>query len=143
MGPSEIARDIFIVGGPDITDGRDGCVYLMNFGELILIDTGAGWSVDKIINNVNRLGLDCKNLSKILLTHCHIDHIGGAPEIKRRFGSKIYIHKLDAPPVENGDPILTAANWYQTTFLPTPVDSKFNLSEEILTIGQQKVICIH
>jgi glyoxylase-like metal-dependent hydrolase (beta-lactamase superfamily II) len=143
MGPSEIVRDIFIVGGPDITDGRDGCVYLMNFGELILIDTGAGWSVDKIINNVQTLGLNCKDLSRILLTHCHIDHIGGAPEIKRRFGSKIYIHKLDAPPLENGDPILTAANWYQTTFPPTPVDSKFNLSEEILTIGQQKIVCLH
>jgi glyoxylase-like metal-dependent hydrolase (beta-lactamase superfamily II) len=143
MGPSEIVRDIFIVGGPDITDGRDGCVYLMNFGELILIDTGAGWSVDKIINNVQTLGLNCKDLSGILLTHCHIDHIGGAPEIKRRFGSKIYIHKLDAPPLENGDPILTAANWYQTTFPPTPVDVKFNLPEEILTIGQQKIVCLH
>ena len=143
MGPSEIVRDIFIVGGPDITDGRDGCVYLMNFGELILIDTGAGWSVDKIINNVQTLGLNCKDLSRILLTHCHIDHIGGAPEIKRRFGSKIYIHKLDAPPLENGDPILTAANWYQTTFPPTSVDSKFNLPEEILTIGQQKIVCLH
>lgn len=143
MRPSEIVKDIFIVGGPDITDGRDGCVYLLNFGELILIDTGAGWSVDKIINNVQRLGLDCKDLSRILLTHCHIDHIGGTPEIKRRFGSKIYIHKLDAPPLENGDPILTAANWYQTTFPPTPVDVKFNLQEKTLKIGDQKVICIH
>jgi glyoxylase-like metal-dependent hydrolase (beta-lactamase superfamily II) len=124
--PSEIVKDIFIVGGPDVTDGRDGCVYLLNLGEIILIDTGAGWSVDKIF-----------------LTHCHIDHIGGAPEIKRRFGSKIYIHKLDAPPVENGDPILTAANWYETTFPPTPVDVKFNLNEETLTIGDQKVICLH
>ena len=75
MGPSEIVKDIFIVGGPDITDDRDGCVYLMSLGELILIDTGAGWSVDKIIDNVRILGFDCKNLSKILLTHCHIDHI--------------------------------------------------------------------
>ena len=143
MRPSEIVKDIFIVGGPDITDGRDGCVYLLDFGELILIDTGAGWSVDKIINSIQRLGLNSKNLSRILLTHCHIDHIGGAPEIKRRFGSKIYIHKLDAPPLENGDPILTAANWYQTTFPPTPVDVKFNLPEEILTIGQQKIVCLH
>jgi glyoxylase-like metal-dependent hydrolase (beta-lactamase superfamily II) len=140
---SEIVKDIFIVGGPDITDGRDGCIYLLNLGDLILIDTGAGWSVDKIINNVESLGFSGKNLSKIFLTHCHIDHIGGAPEIKRRFGSKIYIHKLDAPPVENGDPILTAANWYQTTFPPTPVDVKFNLKEETLTIRDQKVICLH
>jgi glyoxylase-like metal-dependent hydrolase (beta-lactamase superfamily II) len=143
MRPSEIVKDIFIVGGPDITDDRDGCVYLMSLGELILIDTGAGWSVDQIIHNVQSLGLDGKNLNKILLTHCHIDHIGGAPEIRKRFGSKIYAHNLDAPPMENGDPVLTAANWYQTTFPPTPVDVKFNLPEEILTIGQQKIVCLH
>ena len=139
----EIIENIFIVGGADITDGRDGCVYLMNFGELILIDTGAGWSVDKIINNIKKLGFDSNNLTKILLTHCHIDHIGGAPEIKKRFGSRLYIHKLDAPPLENGDPILTAAKWYQTSFPPTPVDVKFNLPEGILMIGEQRIVCLH
>ena len=53
MRPSEIVKDIFIVGGPEITDGRDGCVYLMSLGELILVDPGAGWSIEKIINNIN------------------------------------------------------------------------------------------
>jgi glyoxylase-like metal-dependent hydrolase (beta-lactamase superfamily II) len=143
MRPSEIVKDIFMVGGPEITEGRDGCIYLMSLGELILIDAGAGWSVDKIIKNVEGLGFDFKNLTKILLTHCHIDHIGGAPEIRRRFGAKIYIHQLDAPPLENGDLILTAANWYQTSFPPTSVDVKFNLREETLTVGDQKVICLH
>ena len=143
MKPYEIMKDIFIVGGPEITDGRDGCIYLLNLGELVLIDTGAGWSVDKIINNINKLGLSSKDLNKVILTHCHIDHIGGVPEIKKRFGSKVYIHKLDAPPLETGDPILTAAKWYQTTFPPTPVDVKFNLPEEVLTIGEQKMVCLH
>ena len=143
MKPFEITKDIYIVGGPDITDGRDGCVYLMNLEELILIDTGAGWSVENIIGNIKKLGFDPKNLAKIILTHCHIDHIGGAPEIKKRFGSKIYIHKLDAPPVETGDPILTAAKWYQTSFPPTLVDVKFNFPEEILKIGEQKIVCVH
>ena len=143
MKPYEIIKDIYIVGGPDITDGRDGCIYLINLGELILIDTGAGWSVEKIINNIKMLGFNSKNLSKILLTHCHIDHIGGMPEIKKRFGPKVYIHKLDAPPLETGDQILTAASWYQTTFPPTPVDVKFNLPEEVLTIGEQKIVCLH
>ena len=143
MKPYEIIKDIYIVGGPDITDGRDGCIYLINLGKLILIDTGAGWSVDKIINNIQKLGLSSKDLDKVILTHCHIDHIGGLPEIKKRFGSKVYIHKLDAPPLENGDPILTAAKWYQTTFPPTPIDVKFNLPEEVLTIGEQKIVCLH
>jgi glyoxylase-like metal-dependent hydrolase (beta-lactamase superfamily II) len=143
MKSYEIIKDIYIVGGPDITDGRDGCIYLMNLGELILIDTGAGWSVENIIKNIEKFGFDCRNLKKIILTHCHIDHIGGVPEIKKRFGCKVCIHKLDAPPLEAGDPVLTAASWYQTTFPPTPVDIKFNLPEEALTIGEQKVICLH
>jgi len=143
MKAFEITKDIFIVGGPDITDGRDGCIYLINLGELILIDTGAGWSVDKIINNIQKLEFDCINLTKIILTHCHIDHIGGVPEIKKRFGSKIYIHKLDATPLESGDSMLTAASWYQTTFPPTPVDVKLNLPEEILTIEGEKIVCLH
>jgi glyoxylase-like metal-dependent hydrolase (beta-lactamase superfamily II) len=143
MKPFEIIKDIFIVGGPDITDSRDGCIYLINLEELILIDTGSGWSVDKIINNIQELGFNCRNLSRVLLTHCHIDHVGGVPEIKKRFGSKIYIHRLDATPLENGDQILTAANWYQTKFPPTPVDVKFNNPEEVLKIGDQKIVCLH
>ncbi len=104
-----------------------GVAYLLNLSELILIDTGAGWSVEKVVNNAQKLGLDMKNLTKILFTHCHIDHIGGAPELKRRFGAKIYIHQLDSSALENGDQVLTAATWYQTTFPPTPVDIKFSL----------------
>jgi glyoxylase-like metal-dependent hydrolase (beta-lactamase superfamily II) len=143
MKPFEITDDIFIVGGPEITDGRDGCVYLLNLGELLLIDSGAGWSVDKIIKNVEKFGFEAKNIKKILLTHCHIDHIGGAPQIRERFGSRILIHKLDAPPLESGDPILTAARWYQTTFPPTPVDVKLNLPEEMLRIGGNEIVCLH
>jgi hypothetical protein len=37
MEPYEIIKDIYIVGGPEITDPRDGCVYLLNLGELVLI----------------------------------------------------------------------------------------------------------
>ena len=143
MKSFEITDDIFIVGGPEITDGRDGCVYLLNLGELLLIDSGAGWSVDKIIKNVEKFGFEAKNIKKILLTHCHIDHIGGAPQIRERFGSRILIHELDAPPLESGDPILTAARWYQTTFPPTPVDVKLNLPEEILRIGGNEIVCLH
>ena len=115
----------------------------LNVGELILIDSGAGWSSDKIIGNIETLGFDPQKLKTILLTHCHIDHIGGAPEIRKRCGSKIYIHNLDAPPLEKGDPVLTAATWYQTQFVPTPVDVKLDLPEETLRIGEEKIVCLH
>ena len=143
MKPYEIIKDIFMVGGPEITDGRDCCIYLVNLGELVLIDSGAGWSSEQIIDNIRVLGFDPLGLRTILLTHCHIDHIGGAPEIRKRFGSKICIHHLDAPPLEKGDRVLTAANWYRTAFDPTPIDVKLNLPEETLRLGEGKIVCLH
>lgn len=143
MEPQEIIRGIYIVGGPELTDPRDGCIYLLHLDELILIDAGAGWSVEKIIANIERLGFDPQNLRKILLTHCHIDHIGGAPELRRRLGAQLYIHRLDASPLEMGDPVLTAATWYQTTFPPTAVDVQLNFDEENLVIGHEKITCLH
>jgi hypothetical protein len=62
MKPYEITEDIFIVGGPDISDRSDACVYLINLGDLVLIDSGAGWSVDTIINNINNLNLNTEKL---------------------------------------------------------------------------------
>ena len=55
MKPIEIVKDIFIVGGSEITDSRDACVYLLRMGELVLIDSGAGWSFEQIINNIKYL----------------------------------------------------------------------------------------
>ena len=143
MKPYEILENIFIVGGPEITDSRDGCVYLIHLGELVLIDTGAGWSVSNILSNIEKLGFDSAKLTTILLTHCHIDHIGGAPQIRKQLGSRICIHGLDATPLETGDSVLTAATWYQTTFPPTPVDVKPTLSEQRLRIGGEEIICLH
>ncbi len=143
MQQFEIIKDIFMVGGPEITDDRDGCVYLLSLGELALIDTGAGWSVDKIFKNIKQLGFATGQISRIILTHCHIDHIGGAPEIRRRSGASIYIHELDAQTVEAGDPVLTAATWYQTAFPPTPVDVKLGSPEEIIQVGEERIVCLH
>ena len=143
MKPFEITRGIYIVGGPEMTDSRDGCVYALDLGELILIDSGAGWSVDQIVRNIQKVGLDPNGLERILLTHCHIDHIGGAPELRRRFGAKIYIHQLDAPPLESGDPTLTAATWYKTSFPPSQVDVRLQYPKETLQIGHERITCVH
>jgi glyoxylase-like metal-dependent hydrolase (beta-lactamase superfamily II) len=125
-----------------MTDSRDGCVYLLNLDELILIDSGAGWSVDQIEKNIRSLGFDCSRLARVILTHCHIDHIGGAPLLRNRFGSQLCIHELDAIPVECGDPTMTAATWYQTTFPPTPIDFRLH-SPETIAIEGENVICLH
>jgi metallo-beta-lactamase class B len=109
MGPREVVKNIYLIGNSDITDAKDCSIYLLDLGELVLIDTGAGTSVDKIISNIEKLGLDPKKISTVILTHCHIDHVGGANQLKKRYGARIIMHEIDAAVVERGDNRMTAA----------------------------------
>jgi len=143
VGPEEIISGIYLVGGSGITDSKDCSIYLLDLEELVLIDTGAGSSVDRIIQNIHELGLDPNNLSTVILTHCHIDHTGGAGEFRRRYGARIIIHSLDAGAVETGDKTLTGASWYGINLVPLPVDAKLKKDEEVLRFGTQQVVCLH
>lgn len=143
MKPKEIAKDIYLVGNSDMTDPKDCSVYLLDLGELVLIDTGAGTSVNAIIKNIEGLGLDPERVSTIILTHRHIDHVGGAHEFRKRYGARIIIHNLDADAVENGDTISTGASWYRVPFAPLIIDHKLIGKEESLQFGSHIVVCLH
>jgi glyoxylase-like metal-dependent hydrolase (beta-lactamase superfamily II) len=53
-----------------------------------------GENVDHIVSVLKRYGL---TLEQILVTHAHIDHVGGAAELKRRTGAPITMNQLDLP----------------------------------------------
>ncbi len=140
----EIVSGVYLVGGPDVTRGEDAAVYLIDFsGDLVLIDSGAGGSSSQIVRNIEMLGLNPASLSKVILTHCHIDHVGSAPFFREKYGAKIVIHELDAKALETGDSIRTAANWYGTTFPPTKIDEKLKDAHVTLKFGQEELHCLH
>ena len=140
----EIISGVYLIGGPGITSADDAAIYLIDFtGTLVLIDAGAGKNSSQIVCNIEMLGLNPANLSHLILTHCHIDHIGSAPFFNERYGTKILIHELDAKAVENGDSLKTAANWYGTTFPPTAVNQKLKDVHEILKFGLEELHCLH
>lgn len=47
-----------------------------------------------------------------MLTHGHIDHIGGARSLRDITGCRLVAHDLDAEAIESGDPQRTAAAMY-------------------------------
>ena len=143
MKAKEIMESIYQVGGADMSDPRDCAVYLIDLGELVLIDAGAGPSYEQIVRNIEGLGLKPNKLKTIILTHCHIDHIGGAPQFRETFGAQIIMHELDAEAVEQGDDRMTAASWYNLSFPPMLVDVKLQKEEERLHFGEQEITCLH
>ena len=136
MGAVEIARGIYLVGGPEISHAEDATAFVIDFdGELVMVDCGAGRSVERIIDNVEEEGLDPAMISTLILTHAHIDHIGAAPALRQRLGCRILIHEMDADAVEAGDPVRTAADWYGIAFPPTPVDRRLKGDEETSSVS--------
>ena len=140
----EIVSGVYLIGGPNVTQSDDAAVYLIDFqGDLVLIDAGAGGSASQLIRNIEMLGLNPALVSHVILTHCHIDHIGSAPFFHEKYGAKIIIHELDAKALETGDSIRTAANWYGTTFPPTKIDWKLTGARETLKFGNEELHCLH
>lgn len=140
----EIISGVYLIGGSSITSADDAAIYLINFREeLVLIDSGAGRSLSQIVRNIEMLGLNPADISHLILTHCHIDHIGSAPFFKKLYGTKILIHELDAGAVETGDSRKTAAGWYGTTFPPLAVDRKLKGEHETLKFGGEELHCLH
>ena len=142
--PEKITDGIYLIGGPDISHSSDATSFLVEIGDdLVMIDAGAGESSRILVDNIIKAGFDPHDISTLILTHCHIDHIGAAPYFKDNFKCEIVIHELDADALEQGDPVLTAANWYDTEFPPTVVDRRLKGDHEVLQYGEEELHCLH
>jgi glyoxylase-like metal-dependent hydrolase (beta-lactamase superfamily II) len=122
LGAITIEDGVYMIGGPELTLPEDCSVYLINLGDLVLIDCGAGRSYHMLVDNIKSLGLDPQRLHTLVLTHCHIDHIGAAESFRRNHGCRIVAHSLDARAIEEGDVSMTGADLYGIELQPIHVD---------------------
>src|SRR5512137_2919781 len=109
MRSKRITGKVYQVGGATLSDSRDCAVYLLDLGELVLIDSGLGMGFDRMTRNIESIGFDPAAISTVIVTHCHVDHVGGAALFQERYGSRIVMHAEDARIVKRADQTLTAA----------------------------------
>jgi len=78
-------------------DLRGVNAYLVDdAGTLTLVDTGLPWHGSRLLGGLHEAGFERRDLDRILLTHCDVDHVGGLPTFDDR-DLTIYVGATDAP----------------------------------------------
>ena len=68
----------------------------------ILIDSGTAEAASDVAGNIKRLGFKLTDIKLMLASHEHLDHVGGAAELKRRTGARLMVMPEARYAVESG-----------------------------------------
>jgi glyoxylase-like metal-dependent hydrolase (beta-lactamase superfamily II) len=71
---------------------------------LTLIDAGYPGKEAAVFRAIRGLGRSPNQLTHLIFTHGHPDHIGSAPAIVKETGARTYMHPLHIPIAESGGP---------------------------------------
>ena len=82
------------------------CSHIIDTGDgLIMIDNGYEENADMILDSMNILGLNIKNLKIIIHSHGHGDHSCATPKLVALSGAKVYMHKADLMYLKEGQTV--------------------------------------
>jgi glyoxylase-like metal-dependent hydrolase (beta-lactamase superfamily II) len=131
--------------------------FLIDDGDLTLIDTGLPKSEEKIVAAIESIGRKITDVKHIIVTHCHPDHAGSVAALKRMSGARVYMHPIDAAMVRKGEasrpmtpsPGLLRKLMYRlfipkkpTPIEPCAIDQEINDGTELPIAGGLKAIHI-
>lgn len=85
----------------EISLDRFAYVYLVFGDKIHLIDSGVSGSEKEILEYIKEQGREPKEVSSLILTHSHPDHIGAAKSIKNLTDCTIFAHKLEKDWIED------------------------------------------
>ena len=94
---ARLRTSLEVTPGIHKVDGVNANVYLVfDEEELTLIDTGMPRSARRILDYVGKMNRKRSEITRIVLTHCHVDHAGSAQQLKQLTNAKVAAHRDDA-----------------------------------------------
>lgn len=76
--------------------------YLLRGERTIVVDTGYPYLAKRLLTALRRERISKDEVSLVLLTHGHLDHIGGGAEVKSALDAPVAIHQADADVARTG-----------------------------------------
>ena len=108
MADNEIIKDLFFIERGFL----NGNHFVYRSDAPVLIDTAYIADFDETEKSIARLGVNLADVSLILSTHTHCDHIGGNHAIQQKSGCDIALHKIGKYFIDTRDDWATWWRYY-------------------------------
>lgn len=84
----------------------------------ILIDAGTGIYHGNLEKDLQSIGSSAEEITDIIFTHSHIDHIGGVLPFLELQSSRLYLHRSEGELINSGNMMLTLGNTFGVDLPP-------------------------
>lgn len=78
-----------------VTTGAVNWVILREGSDLTLIDGGYPGQASTVVSSIRAIGAQPEDIRGALLTHAHVDHLGGLAKLQRRYGFDVYMDPVE------------------------------------------------
>jgi glyoxylase-like metal-dependent hydrolase (beta-lactamase superfamily II) len=92
-----------LLKGVHVIETHANCALLVD-DRLILVDTGTDGSAKDVLDYLDRIRRKPTDISTIIITHTHPDHVGGLAVIREKSGAKVAAHRTEADYISRKKP---------------------------------------
>jgi glyoxylase-like metal-dependent hydrolase (beta-lactamase superfamily II) len=131
----ELEPDLFLIdhhfqGVPGVI----GSYLLAGGDDLTLVEAGPASTTEALLRGIRAAGFDPERITRILLTHIHLDHAGASGTLVRRLPrATVYVHPIGAPHLIDPERLLSSASRIYG-------DQMESLWGEILPVPEERVV---
>ena len=112
-----------------MTPFAENCIVLVDDGEAIVIDPGE--PTRELLDAIEPL-----KVTAIVLTHSHIDHVGGVAEVKDATGAELVCHEEAAPMLQA---IQEQGRMFGMDIAPAPEPDRFIDEGDTVNVGSAEL----
>ncbi|TFG34743.1 MBL fold metallo-hydrolase [Candidatus Thorarchaeota archaeon] len=135
----QISKSIYFL----VSQSFDSNITFIRSGEHhILIDTGTGLYTSNLDRNLRQTDSSLESITDIVLTHSHIDHIGGIIPLLEEGSPKLHLHRAEAEPINRGDMSQTLSDTFGVDLPPMKIEGILD-EGSTLDFGDVKMEVFH
>ncbi len=150
----QLEPDLFLIDHELQGVPRTIASYLLTDGDdLTLIETGPATTMETLLGGVRAAGFDPERITRLVVTHIHLDHAGAAGALLQRLPrARLFVHRVGAPHMADPSRLLASATrifgedmerlWGKV--LPVPEERMVILDDEAsIRVGNRTLKALH